>query len=62
MILKMDVVYRGKAECRVMPLSAVTRLDVDKRQVTLRTCSQATLHIHGRSDLSSSMLVEVLHE
>lgn len=36
-MIALGVVYRSE-ERRVMPLSAVTRLDADKRQVRPRTC------------------------
>lgn len=35
MIIVLCIVYRGRAKCRVMLSSAVTRLNVDKRQVVL---------------------------
>lgn len=52
-MIALGIVYRSD-ECRVMPLSAVTRLDADKRQVRPRTCRRLHYKILNMAGLSLS--------
>lgn len=48
MIIALGVIVYWSEECRVMPLSAVTRLDVDERQVRPRTCRRLHyIYVYG---------------